>query len=285
MKISEVNVAILDNDGVLRREGLQLPGVPELYQAMDRLRIQNVLLSNNSRVTSEGLVRQMQKFGVSGFRREQAMTSAEGAAAWIKEHPSTERPEDMRVFAVGEEGVFQSLQDVGLSLVNEQWDGKKWDPLPTDVVVGFDTKMDYATKMAPAWNAIRHGARWVHTNGDISYRNEAGEELPANGAQLQYLSSTGRQPAVVIGKPDIGMAEAALHRMGQTKRQAHIAVIGDNPVEDMELAENLHKAGWKAEGWMVLTGVTTAEQASHLHVQRIFEDIRAVTQALLSTER
>jgi len=285
MEIGDVNVVILDNDGVLRREKLQLPGVPELYQAMDRKAIQSVLLSNNSRVTSEGLVKQMRQFGVSDFRREQAMTSAEGAAAWLVEHPSTKRPEDMRVFAVGEDGVFQALREVGLALANDQWNGKKWNPLPTDVVVGFDTMMDYATKMAPAWNAIRHGVRWVHTNGDTSYRNAEGEELPANGAQLAYLASTGRQPAAVIGKPNIGMAEAALHRMGQTKERACIAVVGDNLVEDMGLATRLYDAGWKAEGWLVLTGVTDAEYANDPRVQRIFEDIRAVTQALLSTGR
>lgn len=279
--VRDINVMILDNDGVLRREKLQLDGVPELYQCLERRRMHHVLLSNNSRVTSAGLVKQMRTFGVSDFRPEHAMTSAEGAAAWLKEHPSTERPEDMRVFAVGEEGVEQSLRAAGFTLANDQWDGKGWSQRPTDVVVGFHTKMDYATTMAPAWNAIRKGARWVHTNGDISYRNERGEELPANGAQLAYLATTGKQPSAVIGKPEIGMAEAALHRMGMTAEQARIAVVGDNLVEDMQLAHNLRQAGWQAEGWMVLTGVTTEEQANHPQVQRVFDDIRSITRALL----
>lgn len=278
---------ILDNDGVLRREGLQLPGVVELYTALQRSEIQNVLLSNNSRVTSEGLVKQMHKFGVSDFRQNQAMTSAEGAAEWIRQHPSTECPEDMRVFAVGEKGVFQSLEQLGLALANDQWDQKTlhWGSLPTDVVVGFAPEsMDYRRTMAGAWSAIRQGARWIHTNGDISYRNEVGDELPANGAQLAYLATTGRQPTTVIGKPNIGMAQAALHRMGMTQQEARIAVVGDNLVEDMQLAENLREAGWDAEGWMVLTGVTSEEQARHSQGwhQRIFADIREITQLLLS---
>lgn len=287
MEIGDVNVVILDNDGVLRRESLQIPGVLELFQEMARKGIQNVLLSNNSRVTSAGLVRQMHKFGVSDFRPEQAMTSAEGSAAWIRQHPSTERPENMRVFAVGESGVYESLQKEGLALANGEWDEKAlhWKSLPTDVIVGFAPEsMDYRKTMAGAWSAIRQGARWVHTNGDISYRNERGDELPANGAQLAYLRTTGREPTVIIGKPEIGMAETALHRMGQTKERAHIAVVGDSGDEDAQLAKNLGDAGWDVEGWMVLTGVTTAEQAKHLPVQRVFEDIRGITQALLSRE-
>ncbi len=277
----DINTMILDNDGVLRREKEQMEGVVEFFQCLKQRNMHHVLLSNNSRVTSDGLVKQMQKFGVSGFGRDQAMTSAEGAAAWIMEHPSTECPEDMRVFVVGEEGVFRSLEEVGLALANDQWDGKTWRSRPTDVVVGFDTKMDYPNKMAPAWNAIRNGARWVQTNGDISYRNESLEELPANGAQQSYFATTGKQPAIVIGKPEIGMAEAALHRMGMTPEQARIAVVGDNLVEDMGLAQNLRQAGWQAEGWMVLTGVTTAEQAQNPLVQRVFDDIRGITRALL----
>jgi|GEM_PF-2789005 len=278
----EVNVMILDNDGVLRREGLQLPGVVELYAELAKSQIHNVLLSNNSRVTSEGLVKQMHKFGVSDFRQDQAMTSAEGAAAWLRQHPSTERAKDMRVFAVGEGGVHQSLQKAGFTLANDQWNGKSWSSQPTDVVVGFHTNMDYQTTMAPAWNAIRNGARWVHTNGDVSYRNEEGEELPANGAQLAYLATTGKQPAVVIGKPEIGMAEAALYRMGVTQEQTRIAVVGDNLVEDMTLAKNLRQAGWQAEGWMVLTGVTTREQAESPLVQRVFENLRTITRYLFA---
>ena len=275
------NVMILDNDGVLRREGLQLPGVVELFVELERSHIQSVLLSNNSRVTSDGLVRQMHKFGVSSFQPDQAMTSAEGAAAWVKQHPSAEKPEDMRVFAVGEEGVFRALQQEGIALANGDWDEKAlhWKSLPTDVVMGFAPEsMDYRKTMAGAWSAIRQGSRWIHTNGDISYRNERGDELPANGAQLAYLASTGKQPATVIGKPDTGMAEAALHRMGMTPDKAHIAVVGDNLTEDMELAERLRQAGWDAEGWMVLTGVTTREQSRHPSVQKVFEDIRAITE-------
>lgn len=274
---------ILDNDGVLRREKLQLPGVVELYAELQKSNIKNVLLSNNSRVTSKGLVEQMHAFGVTDFRQNQAMTSAEGAAAWIRQHPSTEHPEDMRVFAVGEKGVFESLEQLGLALANDQWDPRTlhWKSLPTDVVVGFAPEsMDYRNTMAGAWSAIRQGARWVHTNGDISYRNEAGDELPANGAQQAYLATTGRCPAIVIGKPNIGMAEAALHRMGQTQKDAHIAVVGDNLVEDMQLAENLRDAGWDAEGWIVLTGVTSEGQAHHSQGwhQRVFQDIRAIAE-------
>ena len=142
MPIHDVNVMILDNDGVLRREGKQLPGVVELYAQLEKRGISNVLLSNNSRVTSDGLVRQMKQFGVKDFCKDQAMTSAEAAASWIRHNPSADRLEDMRVFAVGEEGVFRSLQELGIALANDQWDGQQWSGLPTDVVVGFNTKMD-----------------------------------------------------------------------------------------------------------------------------------------------
>jgi HAD superfamily hydrolase (TIGR01450 family) len=276
-----INSIILDNDGVLRREGEQLPGVPELYRAMTVQDVRNVLLSNNSRVTSDGLIDQLRKFGVENVKAEQAMTSAEGTAAWLKEHPSAE---EMRVCVVGEQGVVTALGNQGIRIVNDEWDGKRWRTFPTDVVCGFDTKLDYE-KLRKAWNAIREGdARFIGTNGDISYRGPGGAELPANGAALAYLSTAGKQPDAVIGKPEIGMAEAALHRMGRTKEDARIAVIGDNRVEDVGLAENLRAAGWDAEAWVVLTGVLKREQCEDPAIQRVFDDIRSVTRALSEME-
>jgi len=273
---------LLDNDGVMRRENLQLPGVPEFYAALTRLGIRHVLLSNNSRVTSEGLVDQMRAFGVSDFSREQAMTSAEGTAAFLREHPS----ENMGVFLVGEEGLHSAVRAEGISVVNDHWDAQRLDwqaEPPTDVAVGFHTSVDWRKELAPAYNAIaEQRARFIGTNPDKTYRHSSGLRLPANGSTLDFFQSTGKEP-IIVSKPEIGMAEAALHRMGACKEHAAVAVVGDTIDQDMWLAENLRRAGWRAEGWLVLSGDVRREEVSPATpVGRVFEDIRAITRKLLS---
>ncbi|MBU0767130.1 HAD-IIA family hydrolase [Patescibacteria group bacterium] len=287
-KIKRPNFMILDNDGVMRIEKEPLPGVPEFYAAQTRLGIRSVLLSNNSRVTSEGLVRQMQNFGVSDFTADQAMTSAEGTALFLREHPSTE---DMSVFVVGGEGLHTAIDNEGISKANDNWDSSKmmWKDgnLPSDVVVGFHQSIDWHSEIAPAFNAIHGGARFIGTNSDQTYRGEY-EILPANGSMLNYFSRVARRgEPIIVGKPNIGMAEAALHRMGAEKEAAKVAIVGDTLDQDMILAKNLRSAGWDVEGWLVLSGVdgrknAEAPNARDLYgVDRIFEDIRDITRRLL----
>lgn len=270
---------VVDIDGVLRCEGKQLPGVPEFFESINRHAVYTAL-SNNSRDNSDRVATTLRNFGVENVKPENALTSADATARWMVENPCSD---ETRIFVVGEDdaGLFESLDSVGLPAQNDRlWNGKTWDEYPTDVVVGFDTGVDYK-KLAPAYNAIHRGARFVGTNPDAEYRDAAGNIMPANGAALNYLRTTGVDPTV-IGKPNVYMPEIALHTHGANKESAVVAVIGDTFEQDMEMGLALRRAGWEVRNWLVLSGVETYGSASTSSIRpdEIFEDIKDITRRI-----
>ncbi len=273
---------ICDIDGVLRREGDVMPGVPELFCAMYQKKVVASLLSNNSRVRGKDVATEMDTlYQVNPDHIPHAITSADATAAWIKENPSND-PE-RGVYLVGGPGIRMKLVELGILLRTNAWNGKQWNgDFPSDVICGFSKEIDYPT-LSGGWNAIRQGgARFIATNPDPEYRAEGGLLLPANGAAVGYLRTAGTEP-IVIGKPDIIMAEMALRDTHAKKESSHIAILGDTVDQDVALANNLRKAGWNTEAWVVLTGVldqATAESTPNIH--RIFQDITDVRRQMFT---
>lgn len=284
MELQEINCVLLDKDGVLMNGNTVLPGAREFVEQARSNSMPTTILSNTSRLTGPALARVIrEKIGVSDLKDEEVVTAVDITIQYLREHPSRACPEDVRLHVVGEEGFIEAMQDAGFAVVNDQWKHGNWQVLPTDVVNGLDTHSTYE-KLAPPWNAVRLGARLISVNSDRSYRSASGAELPAAGAQLAYLATAKEdgRPDIVLGKPHVEIAEVALGRMHLSKTAARIAVIGDNIREDMGLATQLHDAGWKAEGWMMLTGVTTKDECNHFAISRVFMDLRETMNALFS---
>lgn len=265
-------IAIVDVDGVLKRETKVLPGVPELFAALYKAGIQSVLLSNGSRGRGIDLQGNLQKWGVHHSHQPHALTSADVTASYIMQKYG-ENP--VNAFIVGEQGIRDAMHVRGAKEVNDWWDGKKWSELPSHVVVGFDKEVDYSV-LAPAWNAIKQGAHFIATNGDPSYRNEEGVELPANGAAVRYLSGAAL-PEAVIGKPQLFMPQAAFKSMEVTPDKSKLVVVGDTFDQDMQLADALREAGYEVQKWMVLSGVVQEKDlAHHPPVDEVFRDIQEI---------
>lgn len=262
-------IAIVDVDGVLKRETKVLPGVPELFAALHKNDIRSVLLSNGSRARGVDLQTNLAKWGVQNEHQPHALSSADVTGSYIMKNDG-HKP--VNAFIVGEQGIRDAMHVRGAKEVNDWWDGKKWKELPTHVVVGFDKQVGYQT-LSPAWNAIKQGSKFIATNGDESFRNEEGIELPANGANIRFLSGAGK-PQAVIGKPSLHMPEAAFTSMNVTKDNSRIVVIGDTFEQDMQLADALKEAGYEVEKWMVLSGVVQTKDLSRNDpVDEVFRDI------------
>ena len=262
-----------------------LPGVPELYQAFTRRGVHSVILSNNARVTSDGITQWMrEKCGVSDFSNEQAMTSAEAAAQYFHERiANTFRP-----FLIGESGLWEAFKRLDVPTCNHHWDGQQWkDDPPTHVVKGFKSDgISHKDEEAPGCNALyEHGAALIMANTDSTYRNAQGTRCPANGIQSRNFIDAAGGKYTDLGKPNIGMAEEALQRMGAEKKSARVVVIGDNLETDMVLAGNLRSENWDAEGWLVLTGDTKSEQVSGSASKgmRIFSGLHDIVTHLLKS--
>jgi len=105
------------------------------------------------------------------------------------------------------------------------------------VVVGLDPLFNYE-KISAALDAVRRGAKLIVANYDASYPINRRRHLPGCAAMAAaVVSATGRQPDVIIGKPNTYMLQLLCkeHRISS----GDICIIGDNPDSDIRMAERL----------------------------------------------
>ena len=113
--------------------------------------------------------------------------------------------------------------------------------------MGLDFEFDYET-LAAAQAALLAGALFVATNTDATFPVE-GRLLPGGGAIVAAVATaSGREP-VVMGKPEMGMADRLLAEVGG--RPATILFVGDKLSTDILMAS---RAGMRSA--LMLTGVT-----------------------------
>jgi len=119
------------------------------------------------------------------------------------------------------------------------------------VVSGIDFSVRYE-RLADATLAVRAGARFVGTNSDTSFPSERGQ-IPGTGALLALLEAATGVTPTVIGKPNAGMFQQAMHKLGTTA--ASTLMVGDRYETDIAGAIEL---GMPTAA--VLTGITTEEE-------------------------
>lgn len=121
---------------------------------------------------------------------------------------------------IGESGLREALVAEGIHIVAQGGEV---------VIMGIDRQITYE-KLAHVCLAIRNGAEFIATNGDLSVPNEIGL-VPGNGAFLELVrASTGIAPTI-IGKPQSYMLEFIRQQSGARKEE--MIMIGDNYETDI----------------------------------------------------
>jgi NagD protein len=149
---------------------------------------------------------------------------------------------------------------------------------PDAIVVGFDLTLSYARLCRAAW-WIQQGKPFLATNPDRICPTDQPTVLVDCGSICAALAeATGREPDVVLGKPDPTMLSGILDRHRLQPHQ--IAMVGDRIYTDILMA---HRA--EAFGVLVLTGEATAIDAAqaspspHLVVPSLAEFGEALAEA------
>jgi 4-nitrophenyl phosphatase len=262
--LQAVRAVVLDMDGVLWRGSTPLPGLCELFAFFEQAGIAPALATNNSTNTVDTYVDKLDGMGVS-VTPDQIVTSAVATAEYL----AAIYGPDLRVHLVGEAGLHEIMLAAGYANVMADADV---------VVAGMDRDVTYQ-KLTRATLLINQGARFIGTNGDLTFPMPGGEFWPGAGSILASLSaSTGQQP-LIIGKPEPTMFEMVLQRLGVTADQT--LMVGDRLETDILGAQ---RAGLKTA--LVWTGVTSPEilAASNIQPDMIFDDIVALRQALQAVQ-
>lgn len=227
-------------------------GTEKIIEAIDFVKklyekgIPYLFVTNNSSRTPSQVAKKLQEFDIPATE-EQVFTTSQATANYIYA-----KKEDATVYVIGEEGIRTALEEKGFQFANEDADF---------VVTGIDRDIDYE-KLAIACLAVRNGATFISTNGDIAIPTERGL-LPGNGSLTSVVTVSTQVKPIFIGKPESIIMEQALKVLGTSK--AETLMVGDYYDTDILAGIN---AG--IDTLLVHTGVTTKEHLSNYEVQPTF---------------
>jgi 4-nitrophenyl phosphatase len=215
--LSNLKALLIDLDGVMYRGDSALPGAEDLLPALSELGLGYMFVTNNSTLAPEDVAGKLNRMNVQ-TDSDHVVTSAQATAMYVR----SVVPDGTRVMSIGEEGLSAALRAQGLEVADDQ---------VASVVVGLDRHVTYE-KLTKATIAIRGGATFVATNADPGLPVEGGW-WPGAGAIVAFVvTATGVSPTIV-GKPEPGLLNAALKRLGIGPEQA--AMLGDQIHSDVKV--------------------------------------------------
>jgi len=227
---------LIDLDGTMYRGTEQIAEAAGFINDLRKRDIPYLFVTNNSSRTPAQVADKLRSIGIS-TEDDQVFTTSMATANYI-----AEQKKGASVYVVGEEGIIEALKEKGMKLVEEH---------PDFLVMGIDRGINYE-KLSKACLAVRDGAVFISTNGDIAIPTEQGL-LPGNGSLTSVVSVSTQVQPIFIGKPESVIVEQALRVLGVPKEET--IMVGDNYDTDILAGIN---AG--IDTLLVHTGVTTKER-------------------------
>ena len=260
-----IKALILDMDGVLWTERRPIGDLAAIFARITERRLRVVLATNNATRTPQQYLERLSDLGVH-LEPWQVVTSALAVAELLAQR----FPQGDEVYAIGEAGLIQALEERGFKPLVEEEVAQSAAPLHIQaVVMGMDRGISYA-KLRRAALLIRGGVPFYATNPDCTFPTPEGL-IPGAGALVAALAAATDIQPIFAGKPSPALLELALERLGTAKDET--LVVGDRLETDI--------AGGQAIGCptaLVLSGVTRweAAQAWRPPVDVIAEDLAAL---------
>lgn len=244
-RLREIAHVALDMDGTIYKGGTLFPTTLPFLALLRQLGIGYSFLTNNPSKSIPDYVAHLRRMGLPVTAGE-LYTSAQATIDYLRRH----HPEVRTLFALGTASMLAEFSAAGFQLCAD-------DPLdePDAVVAGFDLTLTYARLCRAAW-WIQQRKLFVATNPDRICPTDLPTVLVDCGSICAALTTaTGREPDIVLGKPDPSMLNGILERFGL--RPGQIAMVGDRLYTDIVMAQHA-----RAFGVLVLTGEATANDAA-----------------------
>ncbi len=210
----------IDLDGTAYRGTEIIEEALTFVKTLHERNIPYLFVTNNSTKTPMMVAKELEAFGYPVDPTHIYTPSLATAQYIYDENPNA------TVYVIGEMGLHTAILEKGLTITEEN---------PDYVVIGLDRDIHY-NKLAIAALAIRQGATFISTNGDIAIPTERGF-LPGNGALTSVLSVTTGVDPIFIGKPERIIMEKALERIQLPKEE--VAMVGDNYFTDILAGINI----------------------------------------------
>jgi 4-nitrophenyl phosphatase len=218
-KLSKVRGFLLDMDGTFYLDDRLLEGALRFIDLLGVQKKQFLFLTNNSSKHRRQYAEKITRLGLP-IADELVLTSGEATALYLMErHPGA------NIFLVGTSSLEDEFSQHGFHLVQRD---------PQFLVLGFDTTLTYQ-KLWTLCDFVRAGVPYIATHPDFNCPTENGF-MPDVGAMIAFVkAATGREPDLVVGKPNRLIVDAAAVKMNLQVNQ--LAMIGDRLYTDIALGQ------------------------------------------------
>ncbi|WP_028548840.1 HAD-IIA family hydrolase [Paenibacillus sp. UNC451MF] len=233
---------IFDLDGTVYLGDKMIEGAAETIQALRERGDKVVFLSNKPIATRQSYSDKLTKMGIP-TEVEDVLNSSLIVARYLK---GKLQPED-KVYVIGEQPIHDELREHGIPITEDS-------VKPDYVVLSWDRQFTY-DKLNIVYQAAVSGSKIIASNPDATCPLDSGQ-IPDTGTFIAALeAATGKSIDLVVGKPSLIAAEAAVEHLGLQYEDCYM--IGDRLETDIKMGND---AGM--ESVLVLTGVATAEMAA-----------------------
>lgn len=219
-KLSTIRGFLLDMDGTFYLSDQLLDGALRLIELLREQKKEFLFLTNNSSKHRGQYAEKISRLGLP-LPEELVLTSGEATTLHLnKQHPGA------KVFVVGTPFLEEEFRQHGFQLVEHE---------PDFLVLGFDTTLTYQ-KLWKLCDFVRAGIPYIATHPDFNCPTETGW-MPDIGAMIAFVkAATGREPDLVVGKPNRIIVDAAAAKLNLNIDQ--MAMIGDRLYTDIALGQS-----------------------------------------------
>lgn len=219
-KLSTVRGFLLDMDGTFYLSDRLLEGALRFIDLLREQKKDFLFLTNNSSKHRGQYADKITRLGLP-IPEERVLTSGEATALYLNgQQPGA------RLFVVGTPSLEEEFRQHGFQLVEQE---------PDYLVLGFDTTLTYH-KLWALCDFVRADIPYIATHPDFNCPTETGW-MPDVGAMIAFVkAATGKEPNLVVGKPNRLIVDAAASRMNLPVNQ--LAMIGDRLYTDIALGQS-----------------------------------------------
>jgi 4-nitrophenyl phosphatase len=219
-KLGAVRCFLLDMDGTFYLGDRLLEGALRFIELLRAQGKEFLFLTNNSSKQGRQYAEKITRLGLP-LPEELVLTSGEATAVYLKDHNP-----GARLFVVGTPPLEEEFRQHGFQLVEQD---------PQFIVLGFDQTLTYQ-KLWTLCDLVRAGVPYIATHADFNCPTETGW-MPDVGAMIAFVkAATGREPDLIVGKPNRLIVEAAASKMGLKIEQ--LGMIGDRLYTDIALGQS-----------------------------------------------
>ena len=243
-RLSGIRHVALDMDGTIYMGMSLFDYTIPFLNSLKEMGITYSFLTNNPSTSIPDYLKKLSGMGIEATE-EEMYTTALATIDYIK----TNYPAARRLFLLGTPSMISEFEKAGFESVADSAEER-----PDVLVVAFDKTLEYS-RLCRASYWAQQGLPYIATNPDRVCPTDQPTVLVDCGSICKCIEhATGRQPDIVLGKPDPNMLTGVQSRYGVKPEE--VAMVGDRIYTDIEMA---HNAG--AFGVLVLSGETTLQIA------------------------